>query len=298
MQSTGVPRWTARPASREVFSLGEGPVWDLGRERLLWVDVDAGSVHEGRLDGDEVTVVRTHQFEGTASAVVCSGGGDLLVAGPRTVGADAGTTRILPEGRDRRLNDGACDPAGAFVVGSMSLDGVLGTEVLARIEKDGTVTTLDDDLTLSNGLDWTADGSAFYNVDSVPGTVWIRPYDAATGAVGPRREWLSVTDALPDGLCVDAEDHVWIAMWGIGEVRRYTPDGVLAGVVDVPAPHTTSLAFIGDLMLITTATASLTPAQLAEYPDSGRLFFARTGVSGPPATPWTPHYSESDTSCA
>ena len=278
--------WTATVASDESFTLGEGPLWDAPRERLLWVDVDAGTVHEGRLDGDRVAVTGSQHRDRTVGAVVCSAAGELLVAGAQTL-LTSPETRIVAA--RSRLNDGACDPAGNFLVGTLALGDTSGQELLVRQERDGSLTVLDDDLNLSNGLAWSPDGTLFYNIDSVPGIVWVRSYDAATGATGPRREWLRITDALPDGLCVDADGYLWIAIWGAGEVRRFTPDARPAGVVTVPAPHTTSVAFAGpglDRLLITTATAMLGADQLAAYPMSGRLFLADVGVAGLPVTPW------------
>jgi sugar lactone lactonase YvrE len=245
-------------------------------------------VHEGRLDGDHVVVTGTRRWDRTVGAVVCSAAGELLVAGAQALLTDP-ETRVVPAGARRRLNDGACDPAGAFLVGTLALGEVQGDETLVRLERDGTLTVLDDDLNLSNGLCWSPDGTLLYSVDSVPGIVWVRSYDAATGATGPRREWLRITDGLPDGLCADADGHLWIAVWGAGEVRRFTPDARPAGVVTVPAPHTTSVAFAGpglDRLLITTATATLGADRLAAYPMSGRLFLADTGIAGLPVTPW------------
>ena len=121
------------------------------------------------------------------------------------------------------------------------------------------------------------------------GIGWARSYGAPTGATGRRREWLGIPDGARDGLCVRDDGHRWIAIWGAGEVRRFTPDARPAGVVTVPAPHTTSVAFVGaalDRLLITTATAMLDAAQLAAYPMSGQLFLADVGVTGLPVTPW------------
>jgi len=123
----------------------------------------------------------------------------------------------------------------------------------------------------------------------VPGVVHGRSYDAETGIAGPRRDLFRVEDGVPDGLCVDAEGCLWIAIWGAGEVRRFTPDGRLVAVLAVPAPLTTSAAFVGpalDLLLVTTATRDMTPDQRAAWPDAGRLFLARPGVSGAPVAPW------------
>jgi sugar lactone lactonase YvrE len=295
MNGTTPIHWTATAASAEVFALGEGPVRLPDGDGVLWVDIDAGAIHEGRLDGDRVEQARTWHVDGTAGAAVRSVAGDLLVAGRRglvTIAA-AGERRagpvIIGDGVASRLNDGACDPAGRFLVGSMAVDGARGRDVLVRVEADERVTVLDDDLTLSNGLAWSPGGDLLYSVDSVPGTVWVRSYDAATGAAGPRRSWLRFDDDVPDGMCVDAEGHAWIAFWGAGEVRRFTPDGRHAGTVVVAAPHVTSVAFVGgrlDRLLITTATSELSPDQLAAWPDSGRLFLADVGVTGRAPTPW------------
>ena len=279
-------RWTAAVASDAIYGLGEGPLWDAPRQRVLWVDVDRGTVHEGRLEGDRVVPVRSTHVDGTVGAVVCSGDGALLVAGAqRTVprrprhrwpAAGSTTARATPR-------------AGSWS-GTLALDGVNGGQRLVRLERDGSITVLDDDLGLSNGLAWSVDGGRFYNADTSARVIHVRTYDADTGAVGPRRDWLRFDDERPDGLCVDAEDHLWVAMWGAGQVRRYTPSGELVGILDVPAPHTASVAFVGehlDRLLVTTATAQLASADLAAFPDSGRLFLAHVGVAGHPVTPWS-----------
>lgn len=294
-----VPRWSATVASTDRFGLGEGPVWDPVRRRVLWVDINAGRVHEGRLDSDQVVGTTAHALDRTVGAVACSDAGDLLVAGAHDLlvltaaGDRLAGPAILPAGSRRRLNDGKCDPAGRFLIGSLNLgddsDDGDGSELLVRVERQGGVTVVDDDLTLSNGLGWSADGTLLYSIDSVPGVVWVRGYDPATGTVGPRREWLRLPDDTPDGMCVDAEDHLWIAIYGGGQIRRYTPDGRLVGIVEVPAPRTTCAAFVGpnrDRLLITTATDGASPDELAQYPDAGRLFLARVGVAGQPVASW------------
>ena len=148
---------------------------------------------------------------------------------------------------------------------------------------------LDDDLGLSNGLGWSPDQRTMYSVDSKPGTVWARPYDAVTGEVGPRRSLIEIRDGTPDGMCVDTEGHLWVAIWGGSQVRRYTPDGVLAGIVEVASPNVTCPVFAGpdlDVMVITSATQDLEPDLLAASPDAGKLFVAHVGQRGLPATPW------------
>jgi sugar lactone lactonase YvrE len=288
-----VPRWTAVPASDGCYALGEGPLWDAARGRVLWVDVNAGVVSEGRLQGSRVVETRTWAVDRTVGAVVAGDDGTLLVAGERSLfmlddgGAITRGPVVLAPGTAHRLNDGACDPAGRFVVGSLSFDGRAGGEVLVRLESDGSLAVLDDDLTLSNGLAWSRDGSLLYSVDSVPGIVWVRSYDGATGAAGPRRAWLRVEDGIPDGLCIDAEDHLWLAVWGAGQVRRHAPDGTLVGVVDVPTALTSSVAFVGDDLGRLLITSAVPDGHIeAADPYAGRLFLADPGIAGHPTTRW------------
>lgn len=287
--------YKARVASREAYVLGEGPVWDAAGGRVLWVDIQRGLVLEGELRADGVEPVARHALPGTVGAVVPAADGGLLVAAADGLAAiPAGGRvhpgpRLLPGHADSRLNDGACDPAGRFLVGSLALDGREHDERLYRLESDGSVTVLADDVTLSNGLGWAPDGNTLYHVDSVPGVVWSRRYDPATGAVGERRELFRIADGTPDGLCVDVDGNLWIAIWGGGEVRRYTPRGDVLAAVAVPAPHTSSVAFVGpgrDRLLVTTARDGLSQAALAAHPDSGRLFLADVETGGVPTTPW------------
>ena len=161
--------------------------------------------------------------------------------------------------------------------------------MLVRLEADGDLTVLDHDLALSNGLAWSSDGRRMFSVDSLRGTVSVRDYDLETGAVGPRRVHLRIDGGLPDGIAMDAADHLWVAVWGGGEVRRYAPDGTLVDRVATGAPHTSSVAFAGgDLrtLVLTTATSELTEAQLRAHPDSGRMFTARVDVPGLRVVHW------------
>jgi sugar lactone lactonase YvrE len=285
-------------ATSEAFRLAEGPVWDAARQRLLWVDILAGLVLEGVFDGDDLQVTRRHAFDGMVGAVAVAADGTLLVAAQENLVAlrpDGGRVdgpRIVPAGEARRLNDGGTDPAGRFLVGTLSLDGPSEREVLVRLDDDGTLTQLDGDLTLSNGLAWSADGRRMYSVDTLRRTVSVRDYDPVTGAAGERREHLRLDQGHPDGIAMDAEEHLWVAVWGEGEVRRYAPDGAVVDRMSVPAPHSSSVAFAGDdlrTLVVTTATAELDENQLRRHPDSGHLFTARVDVPGLPVPTWSGH---------
>lgn len=285
-----IQRWRAEVAAPEAYALGEGPVWDGPRDRLLWVDILAGTVHLGRLDGSRVVRTGSYAVDRTVGAVAPGRTGEILVAGTESllvIGAEGDVTpgpRILPARSGRRLNDGACDPDGVFLIGSLAFDERPGGEALFRVGPDRQVTTVDDGLDLANGLGWSPDGRLFYSIDTTPGIVYARDYPG-----GARRTFLE-PDGPPDGMRVDADGNLWIAIFGGGEVRRYSPAGELTGVVEVDAPQVTCVAFAGpglDRLVITTAAKEMSPQQLDHHPDSGRLFIADVGATGLPVTPWT-----------
>ncbi|MFJ3034967.1 SMP-30/gluconolactonase/LRE family protein [Curtobacterium pusillum] len=287
-------RYQARVASSERHVLAEGPV-RTSATGVLWVDVVRGHVFRGEIVGDRISRTVRLDFAGMVGAAVPGPGAVLLVAAQESLvvvdgdGRRAHGPRVVPADDGRRTNDGAVDPSGRFLIGTLPLDDRSGAETLVRVEDDGSSTVIDDDLSLSNGLAWSPDGSTLYSTDTVPGIVWARPYDPRSGVVGPRHVHLHVTDGYPDGICVDTDDHVWVAVWGAGEVRRYAPDGRVTDTVAVPAPHVSSVAFVGphhDRLLITTASRDLSADELARHPDAGRLFLVDVPARGVPTTPW------------
>ena len=305
----------ATPLSDDAYVLGEGPVWDSLRQRLLWVDIIAGKVFAGRLD--PFTIDQEWSFDGMVGAVAVSAEGALLVAEQETltrVDPDGGRTplaRVLPAGGGSRLNDGAVDPEGRFLIGSMSLTDVTGAtgELLARFE-GGKLITIDHDLTLSNGLAWV--GDRLYSIDSIPRVIYGRDYpkgprpkgpgpnDPApngphpngprpTGPrpTGPREELFRVAGGLPDGMCADRDGNLWIAVHGAGRVECRTPAGDLRAVVELDSPQPTSVAFAGpglDILVITSATEGLDPVP----PNAGRIFTCRVHTAGLPTPYWNP----------
>jgi sugar lactone lactonase YvrE len=268
--------------------LGEGPVWDLDRGLLWWVDLLAGSVHAI----DPSTGARTRFDAGDAvGAVGLTRGGGLVLALADSfalAGADGQDLARVPGFTiDRtaiRFNDGKPDPWGNFIAGTMAWDESGNPPgSLYRLAPDGVVTELFGDVGLSNGLDWNDDQNLFYYSDTNIGRVDVFDTDPDTGALSGRRPFVTVPE--PDGLTLDAEGCVWLALWGSGELRRYTPDGRLDTVVRLPAWQVTSAAFGGpDLgtLFITTAREGLTPAEQAEQPQAGDIFACTPGVTGRP----------------
>ncbi|KQR39347.1 SMP-30/gluconolactonase/LRE family protein [Microbacterium sp. Leaf159] len=283
-------------AEETACELGEGPVWDPHRQRLLWVDINRALVMIGVLEpSGRIQLVDTVAFEGTVGAVAVAVDGSWIVANGRELVTldESGSSRriatLIRAELDARLNDGKPDPVGRFVVGSLSLAGPSSTEILARVDGAGHVSVIDDDLTLSNGLAWSPDGTVMYSVDTERRSVYRRDYEPTTGRVGARETLIRFEEGFPDGICTDEEGCLWIAVWGAGQVRRYTPDGELVTTIVLDVPHVSSVAFAGldlDVLVITTARQGLTEAQLARHPDSGKLFTTRPGVRGMRVSPW------------
>lgn len=282
----------AQPATDHCHELAEGPIWDPSSGLLRWVNILAGEVLSGELATDgSIRIVERLRFPDTAGTVAVTDTGELLVAGAhrllrRTPNGEVIAGEDLISGDDRRFNDGKPDPAGRFLVGTKGP----GPEVLLLVE-DGRARTIDDDLSLSNGLTWSSDGCTLYSIDTPSGRIFSRDYDPKTGQTGVRQVFLTLEGAFPDGMTTDADDHLWVAVWGAGCVLRISPAGDIVGRVTVPAPNTSCPAFAGpglDTLVITTATEGMTGEELVKHPLSGRLFTARTGIIGSAPRLWNP----------
>ena len=283
---------------------GEGPTWDAERGELLWVDITGGLVRRAAVSADgALTEVATHRGGDTVGAVVpAAAGGWLLAAGggfTHLTGDGAAHVLLTLAGEGgtaadggTRMNDAACDPAGRFFAGTMAFDERPGAGALYRLDLDGTVTTVLDGLTVSNGIGWSPDARTVYLADSGPGVVHAFDYDLAAGTFGEGRVLLEFdgSDGVADGLTVDDDGCLWTALWGGGQVRRWSPEGELLAVVEVPGvAQTSSCAFAGpgrDLLVVSTSAEGLDDAARAAQPDAGRLFTARPEVTGPPASPY------------
>jgi sugar lactone lactonase YvrE len=298
-----VQRLSASAAAPPAAHHGEGPTWDAVRGELLWVDISAGAVRRATLSADgDLTETAVARGGTTVGAVVpAADGGWLLAAdGGFTHLAEDGTARPLitlageggrPEDGGTRMNDAKCDRAGRFFAGTMAFDQRPGAGALYRLGLDGTVTTVLDGLTVSNGLGWSPDDRIVYLADSGPGLVHAFDYDPDDGSFRNGRVLLDLSedDGVADGLTVDDEGCLWTALWGAGQVRRWSPAGELLAVVDVPVAQTSSCAFAGpgrDLLVVSTSAEGMDDAARAAQPDAGRLFTARPGVTGPPASPY------------
>jgi sugar lactone lactonase YvrE len=268
--------------------IGECPVWDPREGVLWWVDIPRGEVH--RYDPDD-HADRAFTFDDDVGAVALHEGGGVLVAlrgGFALLGKDGAVGRVWATERDDRrlrLNDGRCDPRGRFWVGTVRDDQAPGSAALYRLDDGGRPVTKLTGVTISNGLDWSPDGRTMYYADSGAGEVSAFDYDVETGELGMRRPFAAV-DAeagFPDGLCVDVDGFVWVAIFGSSAVHRYDPTGRLDRALTVPARDVTSCAFGGPAyaeLYVTSASERGAPAP------SGGLFRCRPGPCGRPQTMW------------
>jgi sugar lactone lactonase YvrE len=280
----------------ERCDLGEGPHWNASTARLTYVDIDAGTLHE--LDPRAGSAVATGVGPPISFAVpvaggagrVCGTGGDLTLLG---VGEEPVGTLAVERGRPgNRMNDGKADPAGRLWFGSMSLSRSTGAAGFYRLDADG-LATIDASVTISNGLDWDLERQRMYYVDSPQQRIDRFDFDVATGAVENRQTFAEIDpdDGLPDGLTVDADGGVWVALFGGGAVRRYDPDGELVTAVPLPVTCPTCPAFGGaDLstVFVTTSRHRLSEAQRAEQPLAGALLVVDAGVRGRAGNPVDP----------
>jgi sugar lactone lactonase YvrE len=283
--------------------LTEGPTWDRARRSLTWVDLLGGRVNRVGLDGLEGPSIEVGKRVG--SAVPTADGAGLVLA------TDAGFARVDDRGGleivaevpavdgavDSFMNDGKCDARGRFWAGTVGVaEGggpVPGGGALYRLEPGGEATVARTGVTLSNGMDWSPDGRAFYYIDSRAGGIDAHAFDLDTGELGaPRRVvelGLTPEAGFADGMCVDADGALWTAVWGTGEVRRYTPRGALDRTIRLPVTQPTSCTFAGDdldVLVITTAWHLLSAAERDRQPHAGGVFCCRPGVSGQAAHPF------------
>jgi sugar lactone lactonase YvrE len=293
-----VRRYASLAVTAEPNEHAEGPCWDARTDRLVWIDQYAGLVTVGDFDPAEpsVTPVRTYSLGHPVGAVVPSrafGGGWLTATaqGFAHLAEDGDLTMLAQPEADTpvptRMNDGKCDGLGRFWAGSMAWDKADGAGSLYRLDPDLTVTVALRGVSISNGLAWSADGTELYYIDT-PTRQIDRFRIADDGTLHDRTPVIHIEDGagFPDGMCIDSEGCLWVAIWGGSAVRRYSTEGALLAVVDVDAAQVSSCCFGGpggSTLFITTSQEGYDAEQQAGDPHAGKLFCAAVDASAPPA---------------
>lgn len=259
-------------------TLGEGPLWDAEMERLFWIDSFDGRVFRATADGTEIRCWDVPQKIGSM-ALRKDGRGAIvsLERGFHALDFDSGEVELIvdpePGRENNRLNDGKVDRRGRFVAGSMDTMEEGPNGALYRLDPDMSLHTLEEGIIVSNGPCWSPDGDTFYFADSWSGEIWAYDYDQSTGAVSNRRTFTTIdtsTGGAADGATVDAEGCLWSAQVYDGKLLRYTPDGEVERVIDMPVRKVTSVNFGGpdlDILFVT----SMAKPPLPRFPGDGVL---------------------------
>jgi L-arabinonolactonase len=269
--------------------LGEGVLWDWRTQTAHWTDVEGSRLWSWQPGGDPVSHALSQRLgsfaltetpglyvgafeQGFASFMPATGAFELL----------APVTANHPH---LRMNDGRVDRSGFFWSGSMVEAKGTPRGCLWRYDGGGKATPFLGDISISNSLCWSRDGTQMYFTDSPRRTIWR--YAFADGAPTGEPEIFATTtgDRYPDGSCIDADDYLWNAQWGSGEVVRYRPDGSIERRIKVPVSQPSCVAFGGadlTLLLVTTARVDLSPDALSAQPLAGALFVFQTDVAGLP----------------
>jgi len=264
---------------------GEGPFWDSVNGRLLLVDMLAGAV----VDVDEEGRTGRRELAAVAAALRSRrDGGYVLATENRFIllGPDLTVEKSLPPVFTDpliRMNDGGCDPQGRFYCGTMAYAETPGAGTLYRLDPDGRVEVTLRDVTISNGLQWNWAGDTVFYSDTPTGRLDRFDFDPASGAFTGQRTFTEIVGGgHPDGMAIDVEDGIWIALWGGSAVHRYGSDGHLDLVLDLPVSNVTACAFGGpelQTLFITTSRQGLEPG---DQPDAGAVFRYDAGIAGAP----------------
>lgn len=270
--------------------LGESPLWNPADRLLYWVDIYNHRVHQFN------PVTQEDRFFPVGDVVgpIAPAGTDRLIIAQRDRVAflHTQTGQITPilsveaDKPDNRFNDGKCDPQGRFWFGSISQEP--GQASLYRYDPDGSLHLMAIELTISNGLGWSPDGTTFYLTDSQPHKIYAYDFDAATGSIENRRTLIDLSDAAfePDGLTIDAEGYIWSAMWNGWCIIRFDPEGKEVLRIALPIQRPTCCTFGGEQLTdlyITTASVGLSQQEIEQGFDAGDLFCVQTDVTGMPS---------------
>ncbi|MFV0593785.1 MAG: SMP-30/gluconolactonase/LRE family protein [Draconibacterium sp.] len=270
--------------------LGEGAIWNYRTGELMWVNIKGKILNFYNPSTGFNKEMLTGQMIGT---VVPTESGQVLVAlqnGIYTLNPETGSKKLLadPEADkpDNRFNDGKCDPAGRFWAGTLSLTGEKKAAALYRLDADTSVHKMIDGVGTSNGIVWSADKTHMYYIDTPTRKVMGYDYDNETGDISNPKVAVEIPDGVgsPDGMTIDADRNLWIALWGGSAVGCFNPEtGELVRKIEVPAKNVTSCAF-GDADLgtlyITTAREATSNEDLQKFPHAGGVFKIRPGVKG------------------
>lgn len=268
---------------------GEGPVWDEINQALYWVDIPEGQFYRGALGQSQADTFAVGQDIGVLA--LREKGGIVMAVRDGFGFYDENQQQLQliepsPEQENPlvRFNDGAVDPFGRFLAGTMAYDEESCLGILFSLTPDQQWKALEHNLYITNGMGWSKNGRRFFLIDTLQHCVFAYDYDPDTGQLANRRSHIDFpTNVYPDGMCIDSEDGFWIAFYGAGKVSHFDSEGKRIQDILIPAPHTTSCCFGGadmKTLFITTSRRDLNVQQRQEYPLAGCTFCLETDVTG------------------
>ena len=262
--------------------LGEGPVWDEIHQKLWWVDILSDKLH--KYDPETTKNLSFDIGEHIGAAVLRKNGGFVLALKSGFYFFDEKTKCKVPVAdpeyhlSGNRFNDGKCDPAGRFLVGTLSYKLEKGAGNLYCLHPDLTIKKKLTQVTISNGLVWNSIGDRFYFIDTPTGDICSFQYDKDSGDICNRSVIIHIDEktGYPDGMTIDTDDKLWVALYGGGKVIQINPEnGKIEFEVRLPVPKPTSCTFGGkglNELYITTCQEHMTREDLKKIPESGSLF--------------------------
>ena len=267
--------------------LGEGPIWDDDSSQLIWLDIEAKEIHQYQ---EKTHVFKTTKFTKKVTALVLNTNGGLVAAvqdGFAAIDLENGVLKMIATINEKgnRFNDGKCDPNGSFWAGTTSYQEIIGSANVYELNASGNTKRILDNVTISNGMAWSLDQQIFYYIDTPTREVVSYNYHKNTGAIDGKKTVCKINHGYPDGMTIDADGMLWIALWDGWKIIRLDPQsGIILNEVLLPVSNVTCCVFGGDNLenlYITTASSGLSEQELLEQPLAGSLFVLKnSGFKG------------------
>lgn len=275
--------------------LAECALWNVQEQAIYWVDIIGAKIQRYCVKS---RIVRTFEmphrigcfsFTPVPNEIIAAF--DIGIARYNLISAEL-EWLAQPEQhlKTNRFNDGRTDRLGRFWAGTMNevsasdnKNSVLGSVYCVDLNKQCAAKI--SEVSISNGLCWSVDGTTMYHADSPQRTINAYDFDTQTAQLSNKRIFARTEGhRFPDGSIVDAHDCLWNAQWGASQVIRYSADGERDLIVELPVSQPSSVAIGGpnmDWLIVTTARHSLAPERLAAEPQAGNIFiYQLLGIEG------------------
>ena len=268
--------------------VGEGPIWDSAAQELIFIDVTQGSIHRFNPKSSNISTIKIGIHLGAVGLMDENFYIGAVRDGFARINQRSGELSYLSkvlEDLGTRFNDGKCDPFGNFVAGTMRYEPAMGTAALYSLAPNGNVKCLLEGIGLSNGLCWDSSGRTLFYIDTLTRQIAKFDYDPTLGIIGDRKVFyeFSPGSGSPDGMTIDIEGNLWVALWGGSRIVRINSLGQLTGEIPLPVSQPTSVVFGGkdlDQLFITSACYNLNEVNLKKEPLAGSVFVVDVGMPG------------------